>query len=243
MSEPAIQVSERGRPGSASWRRSILAKTLLDGLLVAVVAGAILFLSAGRLDLPMFWVYLGAQLLYFFLFSLPHAGRDPAMMEERLKSRARPKEVRRLPTRLVPQLILVVAGLDVGRFHWSSPIPLPVEVAALCLSLLGIGMTTWSLRTNTYFSNHLRVQHERGHRVITTGPYRYIRHPGYAGMVSWYTLSAVALGSWWALVPAAATLALFVVRTLREERMLFRDLEGYREYAERVRYRLLPAVW
>lgn len=99
------------------------------------------------------------------------------------------------------------------------------------------------MNSNPYFYATVRVQEERGHQTITSGPYQYVRHPGYVGAILWIISAPLVLGSWWALIPGGLTAALLIVRTALEDRSLQAELTGYAEYAGRVRYRLLPGVW
>ena len=144
-----------------------------------------------------------------------------------------------LPTMLA---IPIVSALDDGRYHWSR---LPWWGCALgyALMLAGIAGITWAQAVNKFFEPSVRIQTDRGHRVIDTGPYAIIRHPGYAFGFLLFLGMPLALGSLWALIPAAMLCPLLVVRTVLEDRMLQAELPGYREYAQRVRYRLVPGVW
>jgi protein-S-isoprenylcysteine O-methyltransferase Ste14 len=138
--------------------------------------------------------------------------------------------------------ILPVAALDAGRFQWSD---LPWWVVAVGYGLMTVGMAgvTWAQAVNKFFEVTVRIQTDRGQRVIDTGPYAFIRHPGYA---SWFPLgvgTALSLGSLWALVPAGLSFLLMALRAHWEDQMLRAELPGYLEYAAKVRYRLLPGVW
>ncbi len=140
--------------------------------------------------------------------------------------------------------IPAVAAADVGRYHWSPEMPfwlLPIGVLAFLVSLLGLG---WVMSVNTHFETTVRIQHDRNHRVVAIGPYRLVRHPGYAVIIVGFLISApLVLGSWWSYVPAfIATLAL-IIRTALEDRVLQRELGGYAKYAAKVKYRLIPSVW
>ena len=137
---------------------------------------------------------------------------------------------------------LLVAGLD-KRFGWSPEIPLGIQIAALALVILGYLLSIWAMVVNRFFSAVVRIQTERGHTVITTGPYSYVRHPGYDGGIVCNLAGAIALSSLWALIPGALVVLLTVVRTALEDRTLQEELVGYKEYAKRVRYRLLPGIW
>ena len=144
-----------------------------------------------------------------------------------------------LPTMLA---ILIVAALDDGRYHWSH---LPWWGVVLGYTLLVIGMVglTWAEAVNKFFEPSVRIQTDRGHRVIDTGPYAIVRHPGYVSGFLVFIGMPLCLGSSWALIPAVLVCLLLVVRTIWEDQTLREELAGYREYAQRVRYRLIPGVW
>lgn len=139
-------------------------------------------------------------------------------------------------------VIPLVAGLD-ARFGWSPSMSLAAKIAALLLILAGFALSSYALIENRYFSGMVRIQTERDHQVVSSGPYRWMRHPGYAGGMLVYLSSALLLGSWWALLPAALASAILILRTSLEDRTLQEELSGYHEYAARVRYRLLPGIW
>ena len=135
----------------------------------------------------------------------------------------------------------MVAGLDV-RFGWSS-VPLALSLAGLLVVVAGNAVVSWGMSANRYFARVVRIQDDRGQQVCSTGPYRYVRHPGYVGMIVYTIAMAIGLGSWWAVIPALLVAAAFVVRTAMEDRTLQTELPGYSEYASRVPYRLVPGVW
>jgi protein-S-isoprenylcysteine O-methyltransferase Ste14 len=140
----------------------------------------------------------------------------------------------------IPYLLL--PGLDAIRYQWSS-VPLPIRA----IGFIGIGLSLLLIfrvmRENTYLSRVVEIQKERGHRVITTGPYRYIRHPMYVGVIILFFCVPLALGSLWTLIPTVLLTALIVVRSHLEDKTLHEELDGYRAYAEKVRYRLIPGIW
>jgi protein-S-isoprenylcysteine O-methyltransferase Ste14 len=138
--------------------------------------------------------------------------------------------------------LVIVAGLD-HRFGWSPVFPPWLTILGLVLTGLGYALAVWALVENRFFSGVVRIQVERGHTVCDSGPYRIMRHPGYAGNILPLAGIVLALSSLWTIIPAAAALIIVVTRTLLEDRMLQEELPGYREYAQRVRYRLLPPVW
>jgi protein-S-isoprenylcysteine O-methyltransferase Ste14 len=122
-------------------------------------------------------------------------------------------------------------------------VPLRGQVAALVGFALSFAFSIWAMVVNNYYSRVVRIQGDRGQYVVTDGPYRYVRHPSYIGSILSWACAALTLGSWLALAPVALIAVTFTVRTALEDRMLQQELAGYKEYAERVRYRLLPGVW
>jgi len=138
--------------------------------------------------------------------------------------------------------IVPVAALDDGRFHWF-PVSCWVCGVGYVLFLVGMGIVTWAEAVNKFFEVTVRIQTERGHKVIDTGPYAFVRHPGYVGGVFFFVGTALSLGSVWALVPAGLASALLILRTQWEDQTLQAELAGYREYTQQVRYKLIPGVW
>jgi len=139
--------------------------------------------------------------------------------------------------------IFVVAGLDAVRFGPTIPIPLFIQVIMLLMFALGYGFSFWAVLSNPFFTTNVRIQDDRDHSVVSSGAYALVRHPGYAGTLIAHLALPFALGSIWALVPAAVGTIFFVARTSREDRTLRDRLVGYREYQARVRWRLVPGVW
>jgi protein-S-isoprenylcysteine O-methyltransferase Ste14 len=138
---------------------------------------------------------------------------------------------------------LLLAGLDVGRLHWSATVPFPLQILGLVGFAAGMGLTTWAMLVNRFFSRAVRLQPDRGHQVVTSGPYRLVRHPGYSGGLLLLLSASFALGSWIAMAPILLMAPLMVRRTLIEERMLADALPGYADYMRRVRSRIAPGVW
>jgi protein-S-isoprenylcysteine O-methyltransferase Ste14 len=202
-----------------------------------------LFISSGRLDWVWAWAYLGigVGILIVNVLVMP-----PELIAERGRSNKEGVKgwdrvltaLTILPTLAAP----IVAGLD-ARFGWSPQLTLAIHLAGLAFMALGQGLFTWAMASNKFFSTSVRIQVERDHTVASGGPYRYVRHPGYVGYIVSMCATALALGSLWALIPAGIVMCLFVVRTALEDRTLQEELEGYKDYAQRVRHRLLPGVW
>ena len=204
---------------------------------------ALLFGAAGSLSWAMGWAYLGIFLLAMVANALL---ADPELIAERLLVK-RSTEGWDNALMGVYGLISVVAvplvaGLD-RRYGWPGGIGLGVQVAGMALNTLGWVLNVWSMMANKFFSTVVRVQDDRGQTVATGGPYRLVRHPGYVGAIAFVLGSALMLGSLWATLLGVVGVLLMVVRTALEDRLLQERLAGYREYAARVRYRLLPGVW
>ncbi|MBV8935574.1 MAG: isoprenylcysteine carboxylmethyltransferase family protein [Alphaproteobacteria bacterium] len=207
---------------------------------VLLLVGVCLFGSAGRLDIPMFWSYLavfaGVCIAALLLI-------DEDLTQERMRPGGQPLGFRLWLAFLLCIAHWVVAGLDRGRFHWSDNVPLPLRLAAIVVFAAGLSLFLWAMYVNRFFSSVVRIQQERGHRVVTGGPYRWVRHPGYAGALPAMLASGVALCSWLATAIGLLGLPLLLWRILAEERTLKAELPGYPEYAQSVRWRLFPGVW
>jgi protein-S-isoprenylcysteine O-methyltransferase Ste14 len=222
-----------------------MAKTVVLGVLGSVafmvVIGGFLFVSAGRLDLPMFWAYLGVWTVSALVGPLVV---DPTLLKERI--RPGPGGTDYLtPALATPVWLgqLAVAGLDVGRFHWSDNVPLFVQVMALLAMAAALAVMLWATAVNRFFSSVIRIQTDRGHHLVTSGPYRYVRHPAYACSPFIFIGGGLVLGSWLAALTGVLLLPPILRRTALEDRILREQLEGYTAYAQQVRYRVFPGVW
>ena len=214
------------------------------GFLVLLMVAA-LFLSAWRWDWWNAWVYLGLYLAYLGYNMVVLLGRHKELVEERSQVGEGAKnwdKVIGLVTGLGGFTILVVAGLD-ERFSWAGSIPNQVQIAAFVLLGLSYPLFTWAMVSNRFFSTVVRIQKDRGHTVQTGGPYRFVRHPGYASMLCTYITIPIALGSLWACLPMLLLVVNLVIRTALEDHTLQNELDGYKEYVSQVRYRLIPGVW
>ncbi|MFQ5545261.1 MAG: methyltransferase family protein [Acidiferrobacterales bacterium] len=219
-------------------------------LLIASITGlglfaAIIFWPAGRIDWVVGWLYFGIVTASMFVNFVYLRRVNPELIEHRLRF---PKGTKRWDqiwaTLFTPVFlgIYVIAGFDAVRFEWST-MPAWLWPLGLALFIPGTALFTWSMGVNPFFEKMVRIQTERGHHVIDTGPYNFVRHPGYLGFFGWGLSAPLLLGSWWAFIPAVLSTLGIVIRTALEDRTLREELTGYEEYASRVRYRLLPWIW
>jgi protein-S-isoprenylcysteine O-methyltransferase Ste14 len=214
----------------------MLAQAFAFPVLIAVV----LFVAAGRIDLPLYWVYV-AIIVALSVGGLFLIGEDLA--RERLRPGGKPPP---WSLRLALPLCILhwaIAGLDRGRLHWSDMVPLWLRLAALGVFVLGLAFAFWGVHVNPFFSSAVRIQPERGQYVVADGPYRWIRHPGYASAIPVLPASGLVLCSWLAAALGVAGSLWLLRRTAVEDRMLRAELPGYADYVRRVRWRLLPGVW
>lgn len=244
ISKPNRRPDEKSNITSrVNWRR------LLIGINIMVILPAvILFGSSGRLNWGMAWVYIGMTTAFTVGSRIIMLRENPDLITERAEfldkgdTKSWDKTLMPLVAILGPIVMLIVAGVDM-RFGWSPKLPLTIQVTALIITALGYFLGVWATVVNKFFSAVVRIQRERGHAVVTSGPYQYVRHPGYTGGIVANFATPLMLGSLWALVPAVLVNCLLIVRTALEDSTLQEELEGYRDYAGRVLYRLIPGVW
>ena len=205
-----------------------------------------LFGSAGTLDWPRGWIYVAAYLLAMASIGIIVKRRNPDLLEARAKWR-RPdtKPFDRIVLLLYLPLTYLqpaVAGLDTVRFARPS-MPFWCVYLGIAMLALATALITWTMVVNRHAETTVRIQKDRGHAVVDTGPYRFVRHPMYVGAISMHISAALMLGSYGALIIAGVITIVFVVRTTLEDQTLRRELPGYEEFAQRTRYRLLPRIW
>jgi protein-S-isoprenylcysteine O-methyltransferase Ste14 len=206
---------------------------------------AVLFLSAGRWNWAMGWASVILAALWVGATALVVIPRNPELLAERLGFRKGAKTWDATIMSIIGLALVacyIVAGLDV-RNGWTTGISPLLQVVALVVIVLGYALTVWATAANAFFSLIVRIQKERGHTVVTGGPYRFVRHPAYVGGVASYLAAPVMLGSVWALIPGGLSAVLMIVRAALEDKMLLNELDGYKGYAQQTRYRLLPGVW
>ena len=217
-------------------------KRLIQVLFTLILQGIILFISAWSVKWYWAWFFLslGVIILLINLFVIP-----VELMEERGRKKENVKKWDKILTsiNMISMLgIYIVSGLDY-RFGWSSNPNILLHIIGLVFYFLGSMLFTWSMLSNKYFSTMVRIQTERGHEVAISGPYRYIRHPGYVGFIVMVLATPISLGTLYALFMSGITTILFIIRTSLEDKTLKNELAGYLEYANKVKYKLIPFIW
>lgn len=201
---------------------------------------------ARRSRIPFVLAHIGLHVAATLLWFATVGRKHPDLARERLHPGPGAKEsLTRDMALVLPPIVAhyLIAALDLRRWHLTDTVPPRGQVAGLLGMALALLVASWATWVNPFFSSVVRIQRDRGHRLVTDGPYRYVRHPGYTAMIGYLVCSGLALGSWLSLLPLPAWVAFLLHRTRLEDRVLVEELEGYRDYAQRVRYRLLPGIW
>ncbi len=232
------QKDPKAKTGALRW---LLRETIGNLVLIAILFGMV-----GRWDWWNGWAMSAIYLLWSagtVLFILPV---NPQMLAERSRPQPGAKKWDMVMVGTMGVFLLatyVVACLDV-RFGWATPFPFWAQITGVVVAVLGYdALMVWAMTTNAFFSAIVRIQTDRHHTVISSGPYGFVRHPGYVATLLFYLATPFLFGSTWSLIPAILAAAVLVVRTAMEDKTLQAELPGYQEYAERVRYRLLPGIW
>lgn len=222
-------------------------RAIIQMVLVVFVAPFLPMIISGEWKWWQAWAYALGSALAFIVSRFLAARRHPDLLAERARF-MQAKDTKPWDRILAPLLgigsilILVVAGLD--RYHqWSSGFSTNANILGLICILLGYGFSSWALIENRYFSGTVRIQYDRGHQVVTTGPYRIVRHPGYAGGLLGYLFIPILLNSLWAFIPSILLGVVMIIRTALEDRTLQEELPGYKEFTQTTRYRLIPGIW
>jgi protein-S-isoprenylcysteine O-methyltransferase Ste14 len=218
------------------------------GILYFFGIPALMFLFAGTLRWWQAWVYIGISYVASIISRVLMSRVHPDLAEERANY-SKKTDVKKWDKYLMPFVAIIcpaayfsVAGLD-HRFGWSSLVSPGFYVFACVFTIAFYVFSTWAFVTNRFFSAVARIQTDRGQTVIDTGPYRFIRHPGYLAGIIVALLFPLMLGSWWAIIPVFIMCILVVLRTALEDNMLINELPGYADYARKTKYRLIPGIW
>jgi protein-S-isoprenylcysteine O-methyltransferase Ste14 len=224
----------------------MIAKLFVQNLIWVVAMGVLLFVSAGTLRWPAAWIFLGTIAILGISGGLWLAKTDPALLAERM----RPMMQKDQP--LADKKFMLVFGfaaliwfLAIGfdkRLH-ASDMPPALQALGWVMLLLANGFIMWVMRENSFAAPVVKLQTERGHRVVSSGPYAWVRHPMYTGTILFFVGAALLLGSWWGVAMSPLFVVLFAIRAQIEERALIAGLPGYADYTARVRYRLVPGIW
>jgi protein-S-isoprenylcysteine O-methyltransferase Ste14 len=206
-----------------------------------VLAAVALFGSAGTFGIAVFWIYLA---ILAAIFAASFLWVDPDLARERMRPGGKKPPLALQLFSGVLVLHWIIAGLDRGRFHWSDTVPPWLQAMGLLALAGSYAFCIWAMHVNRFFSSVVRIQTDRGQHVVSTGPYAVIRHPGYLAGIVVMLASGVALGSWIAAAfLAITTLPFLLYRAITEDRILQAELPGYRDYAQSVRWRLIPGLW
>ena len=224
----------------------MIAKLLLQNTTFLVAIGTLLFVSAGSLDWPAAWLFLAVSAILGPACGWWLARTDPALLAERMRPTfqadqpAADKKFMLIFMAALP-IWLVAIGLD-RRVH-GLDVPLVLQGLGLAMYLLSTAFIMWVFRENSFAAPVVKIQAERHHRVVSSGPYAFVRHPMYSGIMLFFVGVPLLLGSWWGVAMAPLFAVLFGIRARIEERALVEGLPGYADYTARVRYRLVPGLW
>jgi protein-S-isoprenylcysteine O-methyltransferase Ste14 len=241
-------MSAKSEIPSTKDRSSVVTGILARFAQVAIlflVQAAILFLAAGGLNWIWAWVFLGIYLVSVSINSAFLMRASPETIAERglaKETKNWDKLVSGLWSLAQFLVLPLVAGLDM-RFGWTQRYSAWWHVAGAIVFAFGLGLFGWAMITNAYFSTAVRIQSDRGQTVCRTGPYRFVRHPGYIGTILQSLAIPLLLGSLWALIPGIIAAVLMIIRTSLEDRLLQAELPGYPDFVQEVRYRLVPGIW
>jgi protein-S-isoprenylcysteine O-methyltransferase Ste14 len=226
--------------------RVAMAKQLAVSSVMLLVMLAIFFFSAGYVGIRP-WVFFASSFVHYFVSILAQYKLNPELLSARLVIKREGSkmcdEILMRASNLVVLIAMpVVAGLDFGRFHWSN-LDFTFVFPGMILLFLSTFLLNWSMAVNPFFEPTVRIQKDRTHTVITWGPYKIVRHPGYLAGLAYIFSIPLIIGSVFALIPAGVYVILVLMRTSLEDRTLCRELVGYSEYSKKVRYRLFPWIW
>jgi len=225
----------------------LVANLIVQSIVWFGFMGAIVFGAAGTIDYAGGWVYLGEMIAFSVVFGVYFARVDPGLLRERLKPPMQKDQPLADKLILVPILLLLLGGMgfmaaDAARWRWST-MPPSLQGAGCGLLFATMLFMAWTMRANSFAAPVVKIQKERGQKVITTGPYAIVRHPLYFGGLFYVAATSLILGSFWGLATVPLVAFGFAVRIGIEEKTLREGLEGYDGYTRRLRWRLVPFVW
>ncbi len=232
---------------TSNGHRQLAGKLIGRTLISLLLLGLLVFAVAGRINWWAAWIYLLLFATTSFGGGFWLLGHDPALLKERLGPLIQPGQAPWDKFFMVVVIAvwlgwLALMALDAGRYRWSE-VPLYLQVAGFIVVCIGSWIVGLTFKENSFAAPVIKIQKERAHRVISTGPYAYVRHPMYAGALLFMLGTPLLLGSWWGLASAAVLIMLIGARAVLEENTLTAELDGYADYRRRVRYRLVPLVW
>jgi len=231
---------------SAAARLTLVKQTMLSSVMLVMML-TVFCVSVGGFRFPRLWFFAGMAFIYFLGSNVVLYKTNPELLVQRLKirrsgSKTWDEVLVRASNLSAMILVPAVSGLDVGRYGWSS-LGAPFLVVGVVLLVFSSVLINWAMVVNPFFEPTVRIQDDREHRVVSSGPYAFVRHPGYLSGILWMTSIPLILGSLYGLLPVAFYSVLMIIRTYLEDRPLKEELAGYREYSAKVRYRLFPGIW
>jgi len=217
---------------------------MIRSILGVIILGLALFWPAGTIFWWEAWAYLIIFLLFFIFYFSYLYKKDPELLKKRSERKLKEKwdKIIIIFLGLSFTAIFILPGFDAVRFQWSE-VPLIGEIIGFIGVIFSLAIIFLVMRENTYLSRVIEIQKERGHKVITTGPYRIVRHPMYVGFILYCLFHCLALGSLYSFIPAGFTIISIIIRTHYEDKLLHKELEGYEEYAHETKYKLIPGIW
>lgn len=219
-----------------------ITRRIIQVIVILIIQLSILILAAGDYKWTWLFVFIAISIVILVINYM-------VLPDDVIKERGRKKANVKTWDKAISGInafpsfgLYIVSGLD-HRFAWTGDLPLYVHLLGLFMLFLGSMLFTWSMVSNSFFSTMVRIQKERNHKVATSGPYRYVRHPGYVGFIVMSISTPLLLGSLYALICSGMTMVLMILRTVLEDKTLSSELDGYKEYKSQVRYKLIPFVW
>ena len=227
-------------------KRSTVKKTVGRLCCITILVALCLFGAAGTILWVSGWVFMVSYFLVLITLTRLVFRSSPELVHERMgashKAKSWDKIIVPILAMVLPLLSVVLAGLD-HRFSWSHGFGMTSKILAFCVMMIGNALTVWAMRVNRFFSSYVRIQSDRGHFVVSNGPYKWVRHPGYTGSIMFNVASPVLIGSFPAVAVDVVFGLLMTIRTVLEDATLRAELSGYDAYSKKTRWRLFPLIW